>query len=230
MTQTTRKMNVTQPPNLCQANAGGRGPTSVQGQERRKADVSCQGKFGRSYNLASGNSHHSATTVHPKPGSVNRGCRRGRSACAGEAAWLGSSRGHTRGACKAAMRHWVEVWGVGPWFYTDRLSVTGFNYAGRATHGQAFARRARPPRLLPADHGVSLRSFEFGASPVPTLADDDRYNAKASTAEPGRPCRGSLLFNLPLYVRLASFLWPWSRRICEPWNGQTAMCCARRPN
>jgi hypothetical protein len=200
------------------------GPTR---QERRKADVSCQGKFGRSYNLASGNSHHSATTVHPKPGSVNRGCRRGRSACAGEASWLGTSRGHTRGACKAAMRHWVEVCGVGPWFYTDRLSVTGFNYAGRRYTWSGVC----PTRLLPADRGVSLRSFEFGASPVPTLADGDRYNvAKASTAEPGRPCRGSLLFNLPLYVRLASFLWPWSRRICEPWNGQTAMCCARRPN
>ena len=32
---------------------------------------------------------------------------------------------------EAAMRHWVEVCGVGPWFYTDRLPVTGFTYAGR---------------------------------------------------------------------------------------------------
>src|SRR6476660_4683981 len=30
---------------------------------------------------------------------------------------------------EAAMRHWVEVCGVGPWFYTDRLLVTGFTYA-----------------------------------------------------------------------------------------------------
>ena len=32
---------------------------------------------------------------------------------------------------EAAMRHWVEVCGVGPWFYTDRLAVTAFTYAGR---------------------------------------------------------------------------------------------------
>ena len=31
---------------------------------------------------------------------------------------------------EAAMRHWVEVCGVGPWFYTDRLAVTAFTYAG----------------------------------------------------------------------------------------------------
>src|SRR6202521_2968239 len=32
---------------------------------------------------------------------------------------------------EAAMRHWVEVCGIGPWFYADRLAVTGFTYAGR---------------------------------------------------------------------------------------------------
>jgi hypothetical protein len=32
---------------------------------------------------------------------------------------------------EAAMRHWVEVCGVGPWFYTERLAVTQFTYAGR---------------------------------------------------------------------------------------------------
>ena len=32
---------------------------------------------------------------------------------------------------EAAMRHWVEVCGVGPWFYADRLAVTGYTYAGR---------------------------------------------------------------------------------------------------
>src|SRR5215475_11718470 len=30
-----------------------------------------------------------------------------------------------------ALRHRVEVCGVGPWFYTDRLPVTGFTYGGR---------------------------------------------------------------------------------------------------
>ncbi len=29
-----------------------------------------------------------------------------------------------------AMRHWVEVCGIGPWFYADRLAVTGYTYAG----------------------------------------------------------------------------------------------------
>ena len=32
---------------------------------------------------------------------------------------------------EAAMRHWVQVCGVGPWFYTDRLPVTDFTYADR---------------------------------------------------------------------------------------------------
>jgi hypothetical protein len=32
---------------------------------------------------------------------------------------------------EAAMKHWIEVCGVGPWFYTDRLAVTGFTYAGQ---------------------------------------------------------------------------------------------------
>jgi len=32
---------------------------------------------------------------------------------------------------EAAMRHWVEVCGVGPWFYTDRLPVTSFTYRGQ---------------------------------------------------------------------------------------------------
>ncbi len=34
---------------------------------------------------------------------------------------------------EAAMRHWVEVCGVGPWFYAERLPLTAFTYAGNAT-------------------------------------------------------------------------------------------------
>lgn len=30
----------------------------------------------------------------------------------------------------AAMKHWVEVCGVGPWFYAERLPVTAFSYRG----------------------------------------------------------------------------------------------------
>ena len=30
-----------------------------------------------------------------------------------------------------AMRHWVEVCGVGPWFYAERLPLTEFRYKGR---------------------------------------------------------------------------------------------------
>lgn len=29
---------------------------------------------------------------------------------------------------EAAMRHWVDVCGVGPWFYADKLPVTAFTY------------------------------------------------------------------------------------------------------
>lgn len=31
---------------------------------------------------------------------------------------------------EAAMQHWSEVCGVGPWFYADKLPVTSFTYRG----------------------------------------------------------------------------------------------------
>jgi len=36
---------------------------------------------------------------------------------------------------EAAMRHWTEVCGVGPWFYVDRLPVTAFTYRGMRHDG-----------------------------------------------------------------------------------------------
>ena len=30
-----------------------------------------------------------------------------------------------------AMRHWAEVCGVGPWFYTEQLPMDEFRYKGR---------------------------------------------------------------------------------------------------
>ncbi|HVH80068.1 MAG TPA: VOC family protein [Stellaceae bacterium] len=30
-----------------------------------------------------------------------------------------------------AMKHWVEVCGVGPWFYAERLPLTNYRYKGR---------------------------------------------------------------------------------------------------
>ena len=36
---------------------------------------------------------------------------------------------------EAAMAHWSQVCGVGPWFYTDRLAVTAFTYRGRRHDG-----------------------------------------------------------------------------------------------
>src|SRR5919197_3411115 len=32
---------------------------------------------------------------------------------------------------EAAMRHWIEVLGVGPWFYIEHLPVTDFEYKGQ---------------------------------------------------------------------------------------------------
>ena len=32
---------------------------------------------------------------------------------------------------EAAMKHWSEVCGIGPWFYTERLAVTAFTYKGQ---------------------------------------------------------------------------------------------------
>jgi hypothetical protein len=36
---------------------------------------------------------------------------------------------------QGAMKHWVEVCGVGPWFYADRLALTGFRYRGTSYDG-----------------------------------------------------------------------------------------------
>ena len=36
---------------------------------------------------------------------------------------------------EAAMRHWVDVCGVGPWFYADRLPLTSFAYRGARHDG-----------------------------------------------------------------------------------------------
>lgn len=32
---------------------------------------------------------------------------------------------------QAAMKHWVDVCGVGPWFYAERLPLTSFSYGGK---------------------------------------------------------------------------------------------------
>ena len=31
-----------------------------------------------------------------------------------------------------AMRHWVEVCGIGPWFYAERLPLDGYRYKGKS--------------------------------------------------------------------------------------------------
>lgn len=42
----------------------------------------------------------------------------------------------------AAMRHWIEVLGVGPWFYTERAPFTDFQYKGRASLVEASIAQA----------------------------------------------------------------------------------------
>lgn len=32
---------------------------------------------------------------------------------------------------EAAMRHWIEVCGIGPWFYAERLALTSYRYKGQ---------------------------------------------------------------------------------------------------
>jgi len=36
-----------------------------------------------------------------------------------------------------AMRHWVEVCGVGPWFYAEQLPLDEFRYRARTYEGDA---------------------------------------------------------------------------------------------
>lgn len=37
---------------------------------------------------------------------------------------------------EAAMRHWIEVLGVGPWFYFERAPITDFRYHGEPSGAQ----------------------------------------------------------------------------------------------
>jgi glyoxalase/bleomycin resistance protein/dioxygenase superfamily protein len=45
-----------------------------------------------------------------------------------------------------AMRHWVEVCGVGPWFYAERLPLTNYRYKSQLT----TRRICRSPSPIPA--------------------------------------------------------------------------------
>ena len=36
---------------------------------------------------------------------------------------------------EGAMRHWIDVCGVGPWFYAERLPLTAFSYRGARHDG-----------------------------------------------------------------------------------------------
>jgi hypothetical protein len=36
---------------------------------------------------------------------------------------------------EAAMRHWIDVCGVGPWFYADKLPLTAFTFRGARHDG-----------------------------------------------------------------------------------------------
>ncbi len=49
-----------------------------------------------------------------------------------------------------AMRHWVEVCGVGPWFYTEQLPMDEF--FSSATMCRAFTATSSPP----ATRGCSI--------------------------------------------------------------------------
>ena len=53
-----------------------------------------------------------------------------------------------------AMHHWVEVCGVGPWFYAELVQMTEFRYRGRGIRhpdvGRAGKFRRRAARIDPA--------------------------------------------------------------------------------
>ena len=52
---------------------------------------------------------------------------------------------------EAAMKHWVEVCGVGPWFYTDKLAVTEFSY-----RGTRYAESEKAVHITVADNGKGI--------------------------------------------------------------------------
>ena len=47
---------------------------------------------------------------------------------------------------EAALRHWTERLGVGPFFYFERVPMENFRYHGRAWDGKDPVRTAPPPR------------------------------------------------------------------------------------
>ena len=89
---------------------------------------------------------------------------------------------------EGAMRHWIDVCGVGPWFYAERLPLTAFSYRGgpglrrRSTHPPSVAdltRRASEPRFRRAagasagDLFVDAAAVANGEDPDHTLAPVD---------------------------------------------------------
>ena len=46
---------------------------------------------------------------------------------------------------EAAMKHWIEVCGVGPWFYAEKIAFTEFHYPARATTISISRSRWRTP-------------------------------------------------------------------------------------
>jgi hypothetical protein len=48
----------------------------------------------------------------------------------------------------AAMRHWIEVLGVGPWFYIEHLSVPDFTYKGQPSPSNSRSWLVHPIRPM----------------------------------------------------------------------------------
>jgi len=48
---------------------------------------------------------------------------------------------------EAALRHWIEVLGIGPWFYVDRLPVENFTYRGRPSEPHVSIALANSGRI-----------------------------------------------------------------------------------
>ena len=91
-----------------------------------------------------------------------------------------------------AMRHWVEVLGIGPWFYVERLPVTNFRYRGEpsdvhasiaiANSGRAQIELIQQRNDAPSMYRDFIRAGHEGLQHVSTWPRPEEYQAVLAAA------------------------------------------------
>ena len=121
-----------------------------------------------------------------------------------------------------AMRHWVEVLGIGPWFYVERLPVTNFRYRGEPSdvHASiAIANSGRPQIELiqqrndaPSMYRDFIRAGHEGLQHVSTWPRPEEYQAVLAAAARAGHRIGQSGESRPRPLRLLRDGQPWHAR------------------